>query len=205
MDFPKDHKPHSGIEIEWWYVWGITNKGWLHWALFKKGDELAIHDSLHTQNKSNYYEAVPSVVEDVLTINEDIHIHSPSFDCDCFIEDFPVIHTHERSYYSIPHILIEGYLFGDGGQERILGEGWFDHEWGDKPKENWEWIGMHFDRNSGMVYQEKNKKLPYDIRSLTPEKIFYPQFGWPYSEQPVYVFDDKKLIGRGMRERTYRS
>jgi hypothetical protein len=44
---------------------------------------------------------------------------------------------------------------------------------------------------------------PLVMKPIADEKIFRPQVGIKYSEQPQRVFCDGKEIGYGMRERTY--
>ncbi len=61
-------------------------------------------------------------------------------------------------YYSYPRMATEGTLIIDGRAIDVVGEVWFDHQWGDffvvgKPA-GWQWFALQFDDGSSMMISE---------------------------------------------------
>lgn len=201
MHFPQDHGPHTKTEVEWWYAWGKLENIWFHWALFKKGKKMVLHGSIHRKGKIKFFEHIIKKLSDgFFAKGNTILLKSPKFILECVIRSDPVEYRgHERFYYSIPHLIIRGKLKTGLRTIAVQGNGWFDHEWGKKPKHNWQWTALKFDDGQVEMTYKKYRSLPQ-----RNEKVFKPKFGWPYSEQPLLIMKDDKPIGFGMRERTYR-
>ena len=201
MHFPQDHRPHTKTEIEWWYAWAKLGDIWIHWALFKKGRKLVLHGSVRRKGRVKFFERRIKKLSDVINISGNrIKIKSPKFSIECIMRDDPIENEgYGRKYYSMTHLIIRGKLRRWLRTVRVNGSGWFDHAWGPMPKKNWEWIAINFyDGTAQMTSKE------YDGAGPDKEKIFKPKHGWPYSEQPLLIEKDNRLIGIGMRERTYR-
>jgi len=137
------------------------------------------------------------------------------------------------NYYSIPRIKGKGFIYPTKGEE-IECVGWLDHEWGDGQKtEGWDWVSIMLDCGinitafdykidrmcdldyfgkiieSDFILENKHFYIHelgsyLTLEPIQDEIIFKPQLGINYSEQPFEVITKGKMIGFGMRERTYK-
>lgn len=242
MQFPSDHYTHN-CPVEWLYFWGKLSTGhFFHFASFivnwGRANTRAIHFSLHN-GTSQYWEeefgdffAVDAKCGYLARGNR-FYIGCKQFDLVLFPQVNPIIHQVKlnRNYYSIPHLVGEGYLYPG---QKVTVEAWLDHEFSDIYKfKGWDWVGIKLNCGvSVMVYSgdvdsfctvnfgdklihpdftiEKEELLIPDLgmhfylKPKVDESIFHPKFGVPYSEQPLEVVSNDKVIGIGMRERTHR-
>jgi len=160
-------------------------------------------------------------------------IDSKHFFLKMFPNSEPMVHraTPERNYYSIPSLYADGIIYA--GQEEVKSDVWMDHEFTNYNKfSDWDWVGVKLDcgvyimvhnsetdKSCSMQFNDKmdnpefrleEKELFIDsfgihffLEPIVEEKIFRPKFGIPYSEVPFNVVNNGKVIGHGMRERTY--
>jgi len=58
-------------------------------------------------------------------------------------------------YYSLPHVAVSGAIARHGGEDRVTGEAWFDHEWSseylDPEAVGWDWIGINLDDGGALM------------------------------------------------------
>jgi predicted secreted hydrolase len=248
LSFPKDHFGHDGVDIEWWYFNGRLSNGlFFHFARFAtkvagfRGG--AVHLSLH-DGESKYFEELPDDFDQTESVSGFIpgrHGNPDRFyfqfkrvlSLTCFPENKPVVHnvTHDRNYYSIPHLKAEGYLLPE---EKVTADVWFDHEFSKINRfKEWDWISLKLQSGAwAMVYDcdidrfctvglgDKTVQSAFILEgdrlsinelgmelSLQPtvkEEVFDPRFGVKYSEVPITVLTHEgEKIGHGMRERTH--
>lgn len=185
------------MSYEWFYKWGREqNNKFYHAATFFKDGKKFSHWSFDGEfHEDNTHE-----------LNGDMFKPAGK----------RVIHNRKHgSYISIP------------------GNPWYDHEIGDVVGSDWDWVSIILNCGIFIVgYEKKDDRLcdftlgNHTIKSdfilenrhfyiyelgayltlepLKEEIIFRPIHGRPYSETPIEVTAKGKLIGYGMRERTYK-
>ena len=144
----------------------------------------------------------------------------------------PVVHKSIGSYYSIPSLIGTGHTYP---AESVISNVWMDHYFGPyRETPDWDWVSLKLDCGLNIMAGDfkdyrtvmieckgnllesdfilESKHLFFHALSMhllmqptVEEKIFYPKFGMPYSEQPFEVLSKGGMIGYGIRERTYRS
>ncbi len=102
----------------------------------------------------------------------------------------------KMKYDSIPRSLLEGYLAGN----KISGEAWTDHQWGDvgwffskdeKPL-GWDWFGINLNDGTDLMFIQHN-----DINNnKTICKYALAQF----PDQSIHLFEDIELLKTGYWE-----
>lgn len=199
LNFPKDHGWHEDTGYEWFYIWGRRENGeFYHHAEFKLSKGVFTH---HSEAGS---------FGEIQTINPIVHLERTN----------PII-IHRRKpgsfYYTIPGNPWIDHEWGDG----IVG--------GD-----WDWVGINMGCGMSIMAYNKGEEgrgcdvtlgnrtiesefildgkiffiqetgQTFLLEPINGEYIFKPKIGRPYSETPVNVVSDGRIIGYGMRERTYK-
>ena len=97
--------------------------------------------------------------------------------------------SHASYYYSQPFIKVTGHIQEAGKTSKLVGDGWFDHEWTsqliDASTAGWDWLSMHLDSgHKVMVFRMRlNEQPPHyyasyiepsgTLRSLVPDQFSF--------------------------------
>jgi predicted secreted hydrolase len=137
----------------------------------------------------------------------------------------------ERNYYSIPSLFAEGMIYA--GQQEVKSDVWMDHEFTNFKKfSDWDWMGIKLDSGIYIMIHDsetdKRCSVQFNDKVINPEhrledkelfidslgmqlhldpcveeKVWSPKFGIPYSEVPFRAISNGRVVGWGMREKTY--
>ena len=210
------------MKREWIYFWGrLVDGRFFHFARFRHDKKTYSHLSLD----GTFYEGDWIAGKHFFT--------TPHLKLGAEPFSNHVMHYASSSYYyySIPFLSGVAQLVPHG--KKVPADLWFDYEsTGEDEIEDWEWVSFKLPNHMAVLIYKREKNafakliikdkvvsssfeiegdqislcdlgITYKMEVLKPEIIFHPAYGRDYSEQPFQVTFKGRLVGYGMRERTY--